>query len=155
MFNSCCQSSWTVHSAVTKTLPRGQEDKETMLQDLGAHENQRNINNSNNTNTTNTNDTPRPWEPTPQKNALLAGELLTVESRKQRPERGERRGLLSSQHDTSDLPSTTSPLEETTRQNGAVRRSVAALGWCGAAAADETPASPAATAVGTHRGIPR
>lgn len=64
-----------------------------MLQEPGAHENQSNINNTSNNNTPNTNDILRPWESTPREKALLAGELLTVECRRQRPDRGQRRGL--------------------------------------------------------------
>lgn len=119
--------------------------------DLGGHENQSTINDTNNTNISNTNDILRPWESTPQEKELLDGQWLTVEGRKQRPEQGQRRGLLSSRHDTRDLPSTTIPLEET---SGPVRRPVAALGWCGAAAANETPASPAATAGRVASGDP-
>ncbi|CAN8220116.1 unnamed protein product [Coccothraustes coccothraustes] len=75
--------------------------------------------------------------------------MLTVEGRRQRPERRQPRGHLSHRHDTPDLPSTIFPsrsLEEATGRNSPVRRPVAALGWCRAAAADKTPASPAATA---------
>lgn len=51
-FNCCCQSSWAMDSAVTQRLPRGQDDEEAMLQDLGVHENKSNIKNTSNTNTT-------------------------------------------------------------------------------------------------------